>query len=111
MNNTNEMSESDWKILKELKPLVLDRLCALVLQKVAQQCDSPSETNHQRFLKARSLIEAVNKDLGQIFDDMPRSNALERLRSMVAQELITEEELLRFSEETRSKVWWIENGP
>lgn len=86
----NKISELDWKLLREFKP-------------VALQCASNGETSHQRFLKAFSLIESGNDDIARAFDDMRRSNALERLRAMIAQGLITDEELLRFSPELRSR--------
>ncbi len=110
MNIMNDISESDWKLLKELKPLVLDRLCAHILQKVAEQCDPGPETNHQRFLKARSLIENVNVEIAKAFDDMPRETALSRLKSLFSQGLISDEELSRFSAETISEVRRIDTG-
>lgn len=79
----NKISEPDWKLLRELKPVALERLCARILQRVALQCASNGETSHQRFLKAFSLIESGNDD--------------------IARGLITDEELLRFSPELRSR--------
>lgn len=100
----NEIDESDWKRLRELKSVALERLCARILQQVAPQCDLNGETNHQRFLKALSLIENGNDEIARAFDDLRRSNALERLRTMISLNLITDEELLGFSPELRKRL-------
>ena len=100
----NEIDEADWKLLRELKTVALERLCERVLQQVAPQCDSNGETNHQRFLKALSLIESGNDEIARAFDDLRRSNARERLRTMISLDLITDEELRGFSPELRKQL-------
>lgn len=100
----NEIDEPDWKHLRELKSVALERLCARILQQVAPQCDLNGGTNHQRFLKAFSLIETGNADIARAFDDLRRSNALERLRMMISLKLISDEELQGFSSGLRKRL-------
>jgi hypothetical protein len=104
MNSMNDITEPDWKLLRELKSIALERLCSRILQQVAPRCNPNGETSPQRFLKALSLIENGNDEIARAFDDLRRSNALERLRIMISLKLITDEELLRFSQELRSRL-------
>lgn len=104
MNGMNDITETDWKLLRELKPIVLERLCSRILEQVALQCSAKSETSHQRFLKTLSLMETGNDDVARAFDDLRRSNAVERLRTMISMKLITDEELLGFSHGLRREI-------
>lgn len=100
----NEIDEPDWKLLRELKTVALERLCERILQQVAPQCDLNGETNHHCFLKVLSLIESGNDEIARAFDDLRRSNARERLRTMISLDLITDEELRGFSPELRKQL-------
>lgn len=105
-----EFSESDWKLLRELRPVALERLCARILRQAAQQSDWAGRSYHQRFLQVHSLIEKGNDEIARAFDDLRRSTAFPRLFVMRTQGLITDEELARFSAETRSRIQALGNG-
>ena len=105
----NAFRESDWKLLRELKPVALERLCARILHQVAQQCDWEGRPYHQRFLRAHSLIKKGNDGIARAFDDLRRSTAFMRLFAMKTQGLITDDEFSRFSVGLRSKIQTVEN--
>lgn len=100
----NDISETDWKLLRKLKTTALERLCERILQQVTRQCGPTGESNHQRFLRTFSLIENGNDDISRAFNDLRRSTAFERLAAMISQGLISDDELREFSVETRKKI-------
>lgn len=104
----NEVKESDWKLLRQLVPTALDRLSRRILDRIGQTSGQKSKTFHERFLEAYLVMENGNDEMGAAFNDLKRSNALMRLAIMKAQGLVTEDELSRFSEETRRQVAVIE---
>ncbi|MGH8177549.1 MAG: peptide ABC transporter substrate-binding protein [Steroidobacter sp.] len=96
--------ESDWKRLRELKPVALDRFCSRVLSDVEKASSASAATSHQRYLTIYELIQDRDKELGQIFDGLSRSNAVGKLVLMYRAALVTEDELTSFSEEIRSVI-------
>jgi len=100
----HEFKESDWKVLRELTPLAIARLCKRILGEVSRACAPESEPYHDRFCRAYSIMESGNHELGMAFDNLRRSNALLRLTIMKGRGLITDEEFAKFNEETRRRV-------
>ena len=100
----NDIPEADWKILRELKPRALERLCDRILACVYARCDVGGETAHQRFLNVFADVQDGNGEVARIFDDLRRSNALRRIVLMRAEGLLTASEFSRFSAATRSSV-------
>lgn len=98
----NGIKESDWKHLRKLTPTALDRFCSRVLSEVERTSLNPAATFHERYLKVVGLIQEQDKELGRMFDDLKRSNAMTKLFLMRSASLLTEEEWAGFSEEIRS---------
>jgi hypothetical protein len=96
--------EADWKVFRALSPIALDRFCQRVLLEVTQTVSDVSKSNHKRFLDVYDLIRKRNKELANAFDDPRRSVALEQLVLMRRNQLLTDEEMARFSPETRESV-------
>lgn len=94
------MSEADWKYLRQLKPVALNRLCERILLEIGVVCDLGSEF-HENFLRVLSQAEEGNSDVAMIFDDLRRSNAIQRLGLMRGHRLITDREFAGFSKPTR----------
>jgi hypothetical protein len=101
---TSQIKESDWKLLRQLEPLALDRFCQRVLAEVKQVTSRSTESHHQRFLDVFRLIINRNKELAAAFDDLRRSNAILKLAAIKSHDLLTDEEFSRFSMETREAV-------
>jgi len=98
------IKESDWKLLRKLAPLALERYCQRVLEQIQQSSSQQSKNFHERYLEVYSLILERNKELAWAFDDHRRSTAWLRLRAINFLELLTEEELSGFSEEMRTSL-------
>ena len=97
-----DFPESDWKVLKQLHPIALDRYCTRVLREIEQVAADSTKTAHQRYLEIFALIGERNKTMSVAFDDIRRSTAFLRLANMNACGLLTDEEKMRFTAETRS---------
>jgi hypothetical protein len=57
---------------------------------------------HQRYLAIFAVLQRRDKEIAQAFNDLRRSTALTQLATIYSHGLLTEEEFLRFSPETRS---------
>lgn len=99
-----DIRESDWRRLRDLKPIALDRFCARVLSDVERACSDSAATSHQRYLAVYDLIQERDKEIGRIFDGLSRSSAVGRLLLMHRAGLLTEDEVASFSEDIRSAV-------
>jgi hypothetical protein len=52
----SDFSERDWKVLRELKPVLLERLCGQILRRAADSATASEGKNHERFLKLWDMI-------------------------------------------------------
>jgi hypothetical protein len=97
-----EIKESDWKILRQVHTLALERFCQLVLTEVQGVQHDQAQSAYQKYLAIYEIMRRRNKEMALIFDDLRRSTALTQLTAMRSRGLLTEDEFARFSEETRS---------
>lgn len=93
----HDFPESDWRVLRELRPRVLQRLCERALGEIKDASTAPDENFHERFLAVYKLVHERNEDIARAFDDPRRSRAFLQLAAMKSLGLIAPEELKRFS--------------
>ncbi len=98
------LPERDWKTLRGLHPVALDRFCERILAEVGSIASDTSRSNHERYLAIFTLIERRNRQIEDAFDDMRRSMAVIRLLHMCKLGLVQEEEFARFSDDIRGTV-------
>jgi hypothetical protein len=96
-----QISESDWRIFRQLHPVALERFCERVLSEVGHLASDSGKTAHERYLAVYKLIQRRDKDLANTFHDPRRSEALLQLARIEFHGLLTEQESARFSSETR----------
>jgi hypothetical protein len=99
-----QISEPDWKLFRELRPLALERFCERVLAEVSRLGSDPGKSSHERYLAVFKPIERRDRELADTFDDFRRSTAWRQLAFMRSQGLLSDEEFERFSPETRGAV-------
>ena len=99
-----DIRESDWKLFKELHPLAVNRYCERFLKDVGCVVADGSKTPHDRYGEIYSLVRQTTKESERAFDDKRRSTALLQLSIICSLGLLTEEELSRFSSETRQAI-------
>jgi hypothetical protein len=102
-----DFHEPDWKTLRALQPVLLDRLCTRIMDELRGVMDDAGMTAHQRYLKLFKLLDERNDEVAAGFDDMRRSQALLRLANIYALGLFTDEELARFSPGTREAMQFL----
>jgi hypothetical protein len=100
----HEIPEPDWKLLRKLHPLALERFCERVLDEVGGLAADPGKSAHERYRAVYKLLRHRDKELADAFDDMRRSAAWRRLAVLRALGLLTEGEFAGFSPETRDVV-------
>jgi len=94
--------ESDWKVFRELHPVWLERYCQRVNSELASHLSDERLSAHKRYLNVYSLIDRKDRELGEAFNDMRRSTAVNQIRIVRALGVITDKELARFSDSTRN---------
>ncbi len=81
---------------------MLDRYCRQILSELQHTVSNDHETPHARYLAAYRLIEDRDRKLGQMFNDIKRSNAMLTILSLRNHGLITDEEFAGFSDEVKA---------
>lgn len=94
--------ESDWKTFKVLRERALARLCDQILSDVATTIADETVSSHDRYLRVYSQVRNHDREIAQLFDGYSRSRALFQLALMQSHDLLTPEELSRFSPSTQA---------
>ncbi len=98
-------SEREWKILRRLKPLALERLTRRILEGAQEIIASAEEgKSHDAYLKLFRYIDEQDKIVADCFDDWRRSTADITLLYWRRYELITDEEFQAFTPEVRAGI-------
>ena len=98
------IAEADWKVLRHLHPIALERFCDRVLAEIERVTHLGTQSAHQRYLDIFKTIEQRDRDMARIFDDPKRSNALTMLARMRSEGLLMEDEFSSLSPETRGAI-------
>jgi hypothetical protein len=98
------IAEADWKVLRRIHPLALERYCEDVLAEIERATHNSAQSTHQRYLDIFKIIERRDREMSRIFNDRKRSNALTMLAGMRAAGLLSEDEFSSLSPETRSAI-------
>jgi hypothetical protein len=99
-----DIPESDLKIFRTVRAAALDRFCARILEECAAVLRDAKTTNHERYLRLYRLIQERDDDIASAFNDFRRSTAFFQLARIHGLGVVTDEELARFSPETREIV-------
>jgi hypothetical protein len=97
--------ESDWRILRELSRVALERFCQRILQEAAHLVngiEGNTRDFHDRYLSLFKLLHERDDEMAEAFNDLRRSHAIWQLTAMWKLKLLTEGELARFSDATRT---------
>ena len=99
-----EIKEADWKLLRRLHRVALERFCRRAIEEISAATSDRSGDYHSRFLEVFALVNERNRGLARTFDDLRRSNATLLLAGMMEERLLSEEEFSQFGPETRNSV-------
>jgi hypothetical protein len=101
---SRDVKESDWRTLRALHPIALDRFCERILKEIASVSKDTSKTHHERYLEIYRLIDDRDGDISVAFNDMRRSTAVIRILALRQRGLLTDEEFARFSDGMRQTI-------
>lgn len=95
-----DFSERDWKHLRALHPVALDRYCRRTLAESAEVIADSATSSHERYRRLYRLLQERDVAMAAAFDDVRRSTATRRLAAIVALDLLTHDELNGFTPQT-----------
>jgi hypothetical protein len=96
--------ETDWKLFRKLHPIMLERFSRRVLDEINSIALNPTLTNHKRFVAINQLVRGRSEEMADSFDDMRRTMAVTLLARLRFHGILTDEELVQFSQETRRPI-------
>lgn len=69
------ISEPDWKLFRQLRPLALERFCQRVLSAIEGLIQDSAKTSHERYLAIYDLVQQRDRELADTFNDPRRPMA------------------------------------
>jgi len=100
----NSIAEKDWKLLRSMKEEKLNHACGEILQQISKEIEFEGNERHNSYLKVWKILNSEDRKICEMFDDLKRSNAILKLVSWKQNGLLTEQEISKFSEQTRSVI-------
>lgn len=100
----HEIKEADWKVLRRLHPLALERFCERVLAEIGRIEHSDGRSFHERYLDIYKAVKLRDQEMGRLFDNPKRSTALTMLAQLRSEGLLTEDEFSSLSQEARGVI-------
>jgi hypothetical protein len=100
----SDIPEHDWRVFRELREVALERFCERVLREISDIASSTGSSWHQRYGTVFGLLERRDNELARAFNGPSRSKAIFQLVEIHSHGLLTEQELERFTPETRERL-------
>ena len=101
---SKNIPESDWKQFRKVHETLLKCHCQETLEYVQQIASTRSCDPHELYLKIYKFIQKRDKEKSYVFDDFRRSTALMQLIIMRKIRLLTDDDLICFSQETQLRI-------
>jgi hypothetical protein len=99
-----EIKELDWKILRRVHPLAVERFCKRVLAEIDRISGEEAKCYHARYLQIFGIIQQGDREIARMFDNPRRSHALATLAQIRSQGLLIRDEFSSLSPETRGAI-------
>ena len=99
-----QIKESDWKYLRSIQHEILNRHCDAILEVIDLILKNRKGEEHKSFIRICSLLNDKDDEIAVTYNDLKRSNALEKICHMRRNLAMTDEEFSKFSEETKNIV-------
>ncbi len=98
------IKESDWKYLRSIKDQVLNRHCDGILEVIDLILQNRKSEEHKSYIQIYNLINRKDNEIAITYNDLKRSNAIEKICHMRRHFAMTDEEFSKFSDETKDIV-------
>src|SRR5947209_5757827 len=99
-----EIKESDWKIVRRLHKVALERFCKRGVEQIRAAVSSRDGDDYERFIKIYKLVNKRDREIARIFNNPRRSQAIFILTSLMEEHLLTDDVFSQLSPETRAAV-------
>jgi len=83
---------------------LLETLCKRMNDEASRIIRDPVFSQHEKFLRLFKHVLESNEIIANCFDDWRRSNMILKVLSLREEGLLTDEHILRLSEETQGKI-------
>lgn len=101
----DKIKESDWKYLKKLKPILLERACANINKEAELILENKENRDqYQVYLALYDHYQKKDDMIADCFNDYRRSTAKQRILRLVDYGIMSEVELQGFSDDTKGFV-------
>jgi len=94
------MTESDWKIFKQIKAKAIELFCTRALAEFEEIIKNENDNAHNRYLLLCKIIQSRDETMQLLFDGHSRSRALLQLIAIRGEGLADEALLGKLSEDT-----------
>ncbi|HUB25771.1 MAG TPA: hypothetical protein VL992_10115 [Tepidisphaeraceae bacterium] len=98
------MTESDWKIFKQIHAVARERYYMRCVTELAKILNDNSRSYRDRFIVPAEMSDKLRREASEMFDDYRRSTALLKLTRMQYERLVDDGEMARFSPELQESV-------
>ncbi|USE36432.1 hypothetical protein [Endozoicomonas sp. SCSIO W0465] len=102
--NMHKIPEPDWKVVKKLHPIILQRYCQQVFEDVQALTKDDECDYHDAYQELYDLVHNRNKAMRDLFDGLTRSKATLIVLAWKNHALITDDEFSMLSEDTQALV-------
>jgi hypothetical protein len=99
-----EIKQPDWKVLRRVHPLALERPSERVLAEIDHVSRDGATSHHARYLQIFRILPQRDREMARLFDNPRRSHALTMLAQIRSQGLFREDEFSILSPETRGAI-------
>ena len=93
--------ESDWKKLRKIKDEMLNTSCKNIFKKIEGISKNIDGREHNAYLELWKLLNKEDEDISIMFDDLKRSNAVQKLSAWKQKEIISNKQISEFTTETQ----------
>lgn len=97
------MTESDWKVFKQIKEKAIELFCQMALTEFRECIDDESTHIHSRYLLNYKLVLNWDEKMGLLFDGHSRSKAKMQLLAIRGEGLADRELILALTDEFREQ--------
>ena len=100
----SSVPEKDWKLFRQLEPLLLAKACESIFIKVEEIAHNRVDKEHQSYLSLYDLIKQEDAKIAETFNNPTRNNVILKIVALKRFDILTDEQLQQFSDETQATV-------
>jgi hypothetical protein len=100
----SSVPESDWKLFRKLQLELTNKACESIFKQVNDIANVRAGKEHQSYLDLYSLIKTEDNKIAEMFNNPTRNNVILKIVTLRRNEVLSNEQLQMFSEQTQEFV-------